>query len=75
MVLPLDVVEGAGGEDLHLGVVPQQFGDQPAVVLGAPGDLEPVALDHEAELQFCRSWSFAASRGCSLEAAQDVGFG
>ena len=63
MVLPLDVVEGAGGEDLNLRMIAKEFGDEPAVILGPPGDFEAVALDHETEFEFsghrglARTWA------------------
>ena len=49
VVGPGDVVAGTGREHLHLGVPAQALGDEPAVVLGPSRDLEPVALDHEAQ--------------------------
>src|SRR5215468_9086406 len=49
VVPPLQVVEGAGGEHLHLVAAGQSLHEPPAVQLGAPRDLRPVALDDEGE--------------------------
>ena len=50
VVPPLEVVEGAGGEDLHLVPLGQALGQPAAVQLRPAVDLEAVALDDEGEL-------------------------
>ena len=47
LVLPGDVVARARRQHVHLVVIGQPLGDQPAVVLGSAEDLGAVALDDE----------------------------
>ncbi len=49
VVAPLEVIEGAGGEDLDVVAPRQALGQEPAVHLGSPVHLETVALDDEGE--------------------------
>src|SRR5262249_18016487 len=49
VVPPVVVLEGAGGDHLHVVAAGQAPQEPAAMGLGAAGDLQPVALDHEAE--------------------------
>ena len=49
VVAPLQVIEGAGGEDLDVVAAGQALGEPAAVQLGPPADLRAVALDDEGE--------------------------
>jgi hypothetical protein len=51
VIRPFEVVEGGGGHHAHLVAGGQPPGQPPAVQLGAPGHLEAVALDDEAQPQ------------------------
>ena len=55
LVPPRDVVRGAGGQDFHVGVAREMFGDVSSVKLGAAVDGGAVALNDDRELHCASS--------------------